>query len=173
MHGHAFFYFRDPKYVEQVPVEKRLDFAAESPGRAEKLKRLKEKIRHAQAEKVCQLRENYPDPKALGELVLADLTKAINDLSPEGSQPDPLTREVLDHAAYARSRERVYIGRPDSFARLDAHADGSGDQPLVILGESGSGKSALLANWAARYRQGLVIGSRRPFHPSPPAPRNW
>ena len=27
------------------------------------------------------------------------------------------------------------------------------DPPLVVLGESGSGKSALLANWAARYRE--------------------
>ena len=45
------------------------------------------------------------------------------------------------------------IGRPESFDRLDSHAQGGGEQPLVILGESGSGKSALLANWAKRHRE--------------------
>ena len=99
------------------------------------------------------MRENYPDPKALGELVLADLTKVINDNWPEGSQPDPLDREAMDHEAYAQSRERVYIGRQEYFDRLDTHAAANDTQPLVILGESGSGKSALLANWVARYRQ--------------------
>jgi nephrocystin-3 len=99
------------------------------------------------------MRENYPDPKALGELVLTDLTKVINDLFPEGSQPDPLDREAMDHEAYAQSRERVYIGRQEYFDRLDAHAAGNDTQPLVVLGESGSGKSALLANWVAHYRQ--------------------
>ena len=45
----------------------------------------------------------------------------------------------------------VYIGRQEYFERLDAHAAGGGP-PLVVLGESGSGKSALLANWALAYR---------------------
>jgi tetratricopeptide (TPR) repeat protein len=35
---------------------------------------------------------------------------------------------------------------------LDDHAAGGGP-PLVVLGDSGSGKSALLANWAERYSQ--------------------
>ena len=34
---------------------------------------------------------------------------------------------------------------------LDRHAAGDGG-PLVLLGESGSGKSALLTNWAERWR---------------------
>ena len=33
---------------------------------------------------------------------------------------------------------------------MDAHARSKG-KPLVVLGKSGSGKSALLANWAMRY----------------------
>ena len=81
------------------------------------------------------------------------MIRVINNYWPIGSEPDPLTRETLDHAAYARSRKRAYIGRPEYFARLDSHAAGTGDLPLVILGESGSGKSALLTNWAARYRK--------------------
>ena len=153
MHGHAFFYFRDPEFVKTVPPEQHQNFVSENDGSAEKLRRMKELIRHAQSEEVCQLHENYPDPKALGELVLGDLTKVVNDNWPEGSQPDPLDREAMDHEAYAQSRERVYIGRQEYFDRLDTHAAANDTQPLVVLGESGSGKSALLANWMGHYRQ--------------------
>lgn len=149
MADNAFFYFRDSAYVHTMPEQDRKDFISESSEDAEKLKELKDRIRKSN----FPVRENYPDSKALGDLVLADLTSVINERWPEGSEPDQLTREALDHAAYARSRERVYIERQEYFTRLDAHAAGNGDQPLVILGESGSGKSALLANWALRYRK--------------------
>ena len=149
MAEHAFFYFRDPAYVGFLPPEAKKDFTAESAEDAQRLRSLKERIRASG----FPVREDYLGPKALGDLVLADLTAIIDKCWPEGSQPDPLDREAMDHEAYAQSRERVYIGRPEYFAKLDAHADGSGDQPLVILGESGCGKSALLANWVTHYRK--------------------
>jgi len=149
MAGHAFFYFRAPAYIKRLPPDAvPEDFASENADSATKLNRLKQLIRDSG----IPVHESYPDPTALGDLVLADLTAVINQRWPEGLQPTPLDREALDHAAYAQSRERVYIGRPEYFARLDAHADGEGDLPLAVLGESGSGKSALLANWAAHYR---------------------
>lgn len=58
----------------------------------------------------------------------------------------------MDHEAFARSRAGVYIGRQEYFDRLDEHVEGDGP-PLVVLGESGGGKSALLSNWALRYRE--------------------
>ncbi len=149
MAEHAFFYFRNPAYVHSLPPDRKKDFTTEDAERAEKLKHLKDRIRKSH----FPMRENYANPKVLGDLVLADLTAVIDKRWPEGSQLDPLDREAMDHEAYAQSRERVYIGRPEYFAKLDAHADGSGDQPLVILGESGCGKSALLANWVTHYRQ--------------------
>jgi len=148
MAEHAFFYFRDPAYVESLSPDKKKDFTAEGDGDGERLRNLKKRIRTSG----FPVYENYPDPKALGGLVLADLTVVIDKRWPEGSQPDPLGRDAMDHEAYAQSRERVYIARPEYFAKLDAHADGTGDQPLVILGESGCGKSALLANWVKHYR---------------------
>ncbi len=148
MAKHAFFYFRDPKYVEQVSSEQREDFTSEDPESAQRLKELKERIRHNH----FPVRENYADPKTLGELVLKDFTELIDLLFPEGEKLDPLDRDALDHQAFAQSRARVYIGREEYFDRLDEHVNGDGP-PLVILGESGSGKSALLANWSAKYRE--------------------
>ncbi len=147
MANHAFFYFRDPKYVDQVSIEQRSDFTSEDLESAARLEKLKERIRHNH----FPVRENYADPKALGELVLKDFSESIDTLYPAGAEPDPLDRDALDHEAFAQSRARVYIGRQEYFNRLDEHAE-SDCPPLVVLGESGIGKSALLANWFLRYR---------------------
>jgi nephrocystin-3 len=150
LHEHAYFYFRNSEYVKTIPPEKRPDFTTESTEHNEKLQRLKNQIRHARDEQVCQLRENYRDPEELGRWVLEDFTALIDGLFPDVPL-DPLDRDAVDHDAFAASRAKVYIGRQEYFDRLDAHAAGDGP-PLIVLGESGSGKSALLANWARRYR---------------------
>jgi len=148
MAEHAFFYFRDPGYIETIPVDRRQDFLSENQELANKLKRLKDRIRQSK----FPVRENYSDPKELGELVLKDITELIDKLYPKGSEPSLLERERLDHNAFARSRARVYIGRDEYFDILDKHVESDGP-PLVILGEPGCGKSALIANWVNRYQK--------------------
>lgn len=153
MKEHAFFYFRDPAVVAGVSVEERDDFTSENPEFAEMLQRLKRKIRCAEQEGICHLREPFMTPGELGAWVLEDFKEIIDERWPEGSQPSELDRERMDHEAYARSRAQVYIGRAGDFRTLDLYAAGKNDKPMVVLGESGAGKSALLANWALRYRQ--------------------
>ena len=165
MAEHAYFYFRDPTYADALPAEERSahregptgqeiekygpeEAERRAEGRRRKLAALKERIRTSD----LPLRDNYRDPVELGQLVLRDMTALIDRLYPEGSGPDPLDREAAEHEAFAASRAGVYIGRQTYFDRLDAHAQGDGP-PLVVLGASGSGKSALLANWALRYRE--------------------
>ncbi|HQZ66358.1 MAG TPA: DUF4062 domain-containing protein, partial [Planctomycetaceae bacterium] len=154
MADHAFFYFRDPAWVETVPPESRNDFTSENTASTKKLMRLKDDIRqqHRDGKLKYEPRENYRDAKSLGEQVLTDFTALINSLYPEGTQPSPLERERMDHEAFARSRAGVYIGRQEYFDRLNAHV-ASDASPLVVLGESGGGKSALLSNWALRHRE--------------------
>jgi hypothetical protein len=180
---HAFFYFRDPAYLDRLPADtRREDYTCENETARQKLAALKEDIRRS-GQPLC---EPYRDVVHLGERVLADLTALIDRLFPAGSEPDPLDREAAEHESFARSRLGVYIGRPEYFAQLDAFAQTPNDntnptrqrgQPhtsptreqedtspkrergdagpgvgLMVLGESGSGKSALLANWLHRYR---------------------
>jgi hypothetical protein len=165
MASHAYFYLRDPAYLDSLPPEQQAEFregptpeeierfgketaeqrAAE---RRRKLARLKESIRRGR----FTVRENYRDPQELGQLVLDDLTGVINALFPEEQKLDPLDREAAEHEAFAASRAGVYIGRQEYFDQLDKHAAGDGP-PLVVLGESGGGKSALLANGALQYRR--------------------
>lgn len=152
MAGRSFFYFRDPQYVVTVPASQQADFAAENAESTDKQKQLKTLIRQACATKRIPLRENYSNPCALATLVLEDLKAAIEAQFPIENVPDALTREMRDHEAYAEIRRRTYIGREGYFKTLNDHAAGSGG-PLVLLGESGSGKSALLANWLKHWRE--------------------
>lgn len=158
---HTFFYLRDPAYVKGKPVEQfgetpapeevlnfgQVEADRRAANRSAKLAELKARVRSSG----LPVREDYADPRALGALVLADLTALIESLFPDGSAPGALTREATEHEAFARSRARVYIGRKAYSDRLDAHARGEGSA-LVVIGASGSGKSALLANWALGYR---------------------
>ena len=165
MADHALFYFRDRGFIESLPPDRQRDYLelpsveeieklgqAEADRRAadrrERLRALKDRIK----ESGLPFRENYANPRALGEMVHADMADIIERLYPKGSEPDPLEREAREHEAFARSLSRVYIGRQEYFDHLDAHARGSGP-PLVVLGEAGSGKSALLAKWGLQYRK--------------------
>jgi tetratricopeptide (TPR) repeat protein len=164
MAEHAYFYFRDPSLITSLPEAQQGDFFEKptvdeiekhgleeakrrAQDRRQKLTALKDQIRDSG----FPVRENYHDERELGEWVLIDLTAVINRFYPEGSQPDPLEREAADHETFAASRMGVYVGRQTYFDVLDDHAKEDGP-PLVLLGESGSGKSALLANWARQYR---------------------
>ena len=137
MDKHAFFYFRDPAYAAAHP-----GFTEGEPILREQLTRLKDNIRKSG----FPVSEPFATPKQLGEWVLRDLTAVIEELYPEKDVPDALDRAALDHEAYSASRCTVYISRQEYMDRLDAHAAGDG-LPLVVVGESGGGKSALLANW--------------------------
>jgi nephrocystin-3 len=144
----AYFYFRDPAYAESLPEDRHRDYLAENPEAQARLTKLKQRIRASG----LPLKENYPNPEAVGQWILEDLWQAIDQEYPAGEVPDLLAREAAEHEAFALSRAKVYIRRPEYFVRLDEHAAGDGP-PLVILGESGVGKSALLANWALDYRK--------------------
>ncbi len=152
LHKHAYFYFRDPGYLDSIPADKQQDFTAENVESAEKLRKLKQKIRAARDEQVCGLREGYANPEQLGEWILEDFTKLIDRLYPKDQTPDPLDQEAARHEAYARSRRLAFVGREDLLRRLNEHTAAPG-KPLVLTGDSGCGKSTLLAEWAVRWRK--------------------
>lgn len=152
MYGRALFYFRDPRYLNRLPPDAdRADFTSESSDAARRLGDLKKRIREAAARGVCRLRENYVDPDQASQWIQQDLTELVATLFPPEREPSALDREDADHEMFAESRRRVYVGRAAYFERLDAHVE-SDEPPLVVLGGSGGGKSALLANWVSRRR---------------------
>jgi len=164
MSEHAHFYFRDPEYIQTLAQSQLSDFIEmpwrediekfgdqEAQKRVEKRKAkladLKVRIRNSG----FPLKENFRDPKQLGEWVLEDLITIIDRLYPEGSQPDMWSREKIGHKSFAVNQTKLFIGRKEYIKQLNEYA-ADGTQPLVILGKSGSGKSALLANWGLNYQ---------------------
>ncbi|MCJ7531867.1 MAG: DUF4062 domain-containing protein [Anaerolineales bacterium] len=120
MTDRAYFYFRDPHYLEQIPAEQRADYMSESEQAAKKLAGLKQRLRQSG----LPLVETYPDPHSAALQIGADLRRAIEAEFPAGEVRDRLAEEAAGHEAYARSRARVYIGREADLAHIDAFVMG-------------------------------------------------
>lgn len=111
-----------------------------------KLGKLKDEIKSAGA-RVTQ----YKSPAEMALKMVEALEAAIDQDFPITDAPTPLQRERAAHDAFAASRARVYVGRGHYFDHIDKHLSTHPSKPLVICGESGSGKSALVCNWALGY----------------------
>ncbi len=155
----AFFYFRDPRFITEIPEPLRADFATEDDEAASKLVALKEEVRGSGR----PVFDDYPcrwdeaearvgDLDAFGERVLEDLWQAVCAEYPAAApEPDPLTIEREAHAGFAEERSRLHVGRANEASRLSRYVLGSDRRPALIAGESGCGKSAFLASWSGHY----------------------
>ncbi|NDC36274.1 MAG: ATP-binding protein, partial [Synechococcaceae bacterium WB9_2_112] len=145
MAGRAFFYFRDPAWStsQSTPC-----FICSGPAEAAKLADLKQRIRASG----FPVAENLSDPKALAAQIGSDLWELIEQQYPDLDEADALEREERQHASYRRSRLGVYLGGKRSINQLERWID-AGQQKILITGESGAGKSALIANWIEVHRQ--------------------
>ena len=138
----ALFYLRKPQYS--------LTSSSEIPVSEDDVKLLElKKILLSQNDFPVK---KFPTSDELGNLILKDLWKIIEKSFPDLVTHDPIEQERLEHTTFLKSRLRVYIGGQKYFNRLNAHAE-SEDPPLVITGNSGLGKSALLANWIIQYQR--------------------
>ncbi|MGC4081013.1 MAG: tetratricopeptide repeat protein [Vicinamibacterales bacterium] len=151
---HALFYFRDPQDIDSIGGTIRADVATDDADAARKLASLKQRIRDAHASGALAVapRENYTSPEALGAMVLDDLTALVDSRFPAGHVPNSVARQRLEQQAFANSHTRALIERPACQRRLDEFAAGDGESPLVVVGDAGSGKTALLAEWSNGVR---------------------
>jgi tetratricopeptide (TPR) repeat protein len=147
MAGHAYFYLRDPAWVDRAPPDERPALVDDDPAARARLAALKDRIRTSG----FPVRDGYPDPETLGRLVREDLLAVIDRLFPPEEVPDPLEREEREQAAWAERRTALFLPRPGA-----AEALGGGGPALVVTGEPGSGKSAVLAAWAAGQPSAVV-----------------
>ena len=148
--GQAFFYFRDPAYSKPKADAGEPGWRSDAPADCQKLELLRSKIRSSG----YPLVEGLKDPEAIAERIKADLWALIDSRFPEGEQPDALAKEEHKHADYRRSRTREgqYIGGKGYIDKLECWL-AEGKQQILITGESGAGKSALIANWMAAHQQ--------------------
>lgn len=111
------------------------------------------------------MREGYRTRAQLGEWIREDVLAVLESVAPDvGGFDSWIARERHGHEAYAATRRRAYIDHVPTLQALDRYVESpqpeNGTQrnagrvfPLVVTGESGAGKSALLARWSERYRR--------------------
>jgi len=88
------------------------------------------------------------DPKAKGTLCLdvwrslGTLIRAELDMA---AKIDQLRAEIWAHEDFGRDRCSHFVGREEPLAAIARYLTGSDARPIAIVGEPGSGKSALMA----------------------------
>ena len=143
MVNQALFYFRAVEYA----TLKGVDYAAVSEEAAARQVILKDEIRKSGFPVV----EDYPSPEAFAEQLQSDLWAFLDATYPVDEVPDIFERKVQQHEAYAAPRRRLFIGGRGYIDAL-GKAVAAGESRVLVEGQSGGGKSALLANWAAGWR---------------------
>jgi tetratricopeptide (TPR) repeat protein len=141
----AYFYFRSETPRMEVP-----DDFKEKPGsrEAEKLQHLKDIIRQQKPDRVM----DYDDLERLGQLVEQDFKDLVDRLFPQEEIPSELERERLEQRSCLKRMTDVYVPVPESEKAIDDFVE-SAKRGLVITGEGGIGKSALLAHWIQNRKE--------------------
>jgi dienelactone hydrolase len=136
MKSRAFFYFRSPVYA-------RAKSGHYVPDTIEDRKRqldLKQRIKDSGYSVT-----GYRDPEALAKRMERDLWKLLDAEFPASKVPDAFERESMRHEAYAAPKRRLYLGGDAYIQTLNALLKQNANR-ILITGQSGGGKSALLAN---------------------------
>jgi nephrocystin-3 len=166
MHDRAFFFFRNDGYAQRhwpsiqvaYPDLKPEDFTNDAEkdqslaiARQEslKLRVIDASLKHSP--------RSYETPEELAALVREALWAQIDATFPASEVPDALEHETIDHRVFCDSRTRAYVEREGMYDALDQHVEGEGPIGRVVLGESGSGKSALLASWLHQHQDKVVL----------------
>lgn len=119
----------------------------EPPEATQKLTELKTRIRTSD----ISFHDNISTPEILGQAVREDMIEFINQAFPANKIPTPLDKERFIHNAFMQAHRRVYVSNPRQIKSITDYVDNSAGLPLILTGESGCGKSALMANWASEY----------------------
>ena len=139
MNDSAFIYLRKPDTESGA--------TAEEEWKRERLTRLKDEI------ELSGLKyRTYSNLDELVDHVVRDLKSTVSHRFPPSTIKDDVDRERLGHIAFGEDRCKVYIDvhKGRYFQEL-TEAVGPDGSPMIVVGEPGSGKTALLANWAKGY----------------------
>jgi hypothetical protein len=143
MKTRAFFYFRSPAYARA----KGGHYVPDTTDDRKRQLDLKRRIKNSGFSVT-----GYRDPEALAKRIERDLWKLLDTEFPASDVPDAFLRESMQHEAYAVPRRRLYLGGERYQVALEKELDAE-EQRTVIEGESGGGKSALIANFFDAYRK--------------------
>jgi tetratricopeptide (TPR) repeat protein len=141
MRTRAFFYFRSPAYARAKGGHYVPDTSEDRKRQLDLKRRIKDSGYSVTA---------YRDPEALAKRMEHDLWKLLDSEFPATEIPDAFERESMRHEAYASPRRRLYLGGDTYIQTLNALLKQNANR-ILITGQSGGGKSALLANALTKH----------------------
>jgi nephrocystin-3 len=140
------FFFRSKAFTHQLAKEYINDYFEVDIERIEKLKTLKSKILDSDS-----LVNEYHQLEELGEILKKQLLDLLDEIFPKNEIKDSLERQRISQRLYANQRAFNYLHKESSIRFLDDFYEraiqSKSFSSLVIYGQSGLGKSALLCYW--------------------------
>ncbi len=88
----------------------------------------------------------------LCEDVLSALSDVIKQEIVRLERIDTLDKEIIDHDVFGNQRAKTFVGRSEPLQAIADYISENTKYPLVVCGDSGSGKSALMARAASLIR---------------------
>jgi WD40 repeat protein len=95
-------------------------------------------------------------PPTLCVDVWRGLARVIREEIARLQMVDPLEVDIGEHDAFGEDRSKSFLGRPAGLEIIANYLDSSDRHPLAVVGEPGSGKSALLARAIEQARAKLT-----------------
>ena len=158
MRGRGFFYFRDPKFTDTFTDIKAHEIGNESGQEsygARNLEKLKQSIRDFSQQGICRLRENYRDFAELGEWILDDFQRLIDELSPVPEKQTEI-KPYDDDVMFTVYRPETVIPQKWysllAFAHLSKRRPGAAADEPDPVAEVGRVAERMLGEKLAEYR---------------------
>ncbi len=147
---HAFCFERDAgwNWIASLKGDERAMAKPEAGSAPARLAQLKRDIRA----KTPNVR-SYKAPGDIGPAVLGTFGAALLERFETGQAPDAFDQSLRLQLAYARERRGLHVGAAAYRSALDQWMGAAGAPALLIGGDSGGGKSTLIANWLAGWRK--------------------
>ena len=159
----AFFYFRDPAFLDKVPPQYKTDFESESEVALQKIEDLKSEIRTNGLEVYdnysCKWLGKVQDKlmvgglESFGQRILHNLWNAIQRDYPEGeTYCDAISQATAEHNAFEEARSSSFIGRHNLLQKARTAIEDPENKLVLVTGKPGCGKSAFMAALAQQCK---------------------
>ena len=132
------------KLYSDQPIDAFFWIKKDSDETDERLRALKQMVKE-NAEHPCH---EYTSPENLGQQVLEAFERILEEHFPE-KELSALEIFRQDVALYIRTHNKLYIPIEENVQRLERFLNDDNERYIAIVGDVGSGKSALLSNWVA------------------------
>eukprot|EP00043_Microstomoeca_roanoka_P017309 m.180346 g.180346 ORF g.180346 m.180346 type:complete len:1190 (+) comp16614_c4_seq1:1862-5431(+) len=139
-------YLRSDSFLETLDPRVRSEYETQDEDGRQRLQALKAELTAAKGVVV----RTYNRPEDLPHLVMEDLLGRCQAAFADEALTDPYQQDNFSHNAFGASRAATYIPFPHLEQLIECLLAGKTSFPALILGDSGTGKSSIMAAFLDR-----------------------